>query len=204
MGARAHASAKLIWDQWGIYCRTAIMFPVKSRNILANLGNDLWFWRPSSFKNTSVKHTDSPKGDLYSYILKWQHNYLQLWYPYIYIYIRQGEEVPREDINQDHWIGEKTVFHCGKMEIFHVVLLHPTSSRKLHERYYTPPHRSPPLPPAWLMHDKYKRTYTSVAWRMRDKYKITYTSVAWRRRHNYKRTYTSVTWHMPEKYITWL
>ena len=37
-------------------------------------------------------------------------------------YIRQGEEVPREDVNQDHWIGEKTVFHCGKMEIFHVVL----------------------------------------------------------------------------------
>ena len=66
------------------------------------------------------------------------------------------------------------------------------------------PHPSPPLLPAWLMHDKYKRTYTSVAWRMRDKYKITYTSVAWRRRHNYKRTYTSVTWHMPEKYITWL
>jgi hypothetical protein len=40
---------------------------------------------------------------------------------YWYIYIRQGEEVPREDVNQDHWIGEKTVFHCGKMEIFHVV-----------------------------------------------------------------------------------
>ena len=40
----------------------------------------------------------------------------------MYIYIRQGEEVPREDVNQDHWIGEKTVFHCGKMEIFHVVL----------------------------------------------------------------------------------
>ena len=57
------------------------------------LGNDLWFWRPSSFKNTSVKHTDSPKGDLYSYILKWQHNYLHVWYPYIYmciyIYTRQ-------------------------------------------------------------------------------------------------------------------
>ena len=43
-------------------------------------------------------------------------------YIYIYVYIRQGEEVPREDVNQDHWIGEKTVFHCGKMEILHVVL----------------------------------------------------------------------------------
>ena len=43
-------------------------------------------------------------------------------YIHIYIYIRQGEEVPREDVNQDHWIGEKTVFHCGKMEILHVVL----------------------------------------------------------------------------------
>ena len=41
---------------------------------------------------------------------------------YYIIYIRQGEEVPREDVNQDHWIGEKTVFHCGKMEILHVVL----------------------------------------------------------------------------------
>ena len=47
---------------------------------------------------------------------------LYIIYICIYIYIRQGEEVPREDVNQDHWIGEKTVFHCGKMEIFHVVL----------------------------------------------------------------------------------
>ena len=57
-----------------------------------------------------------PPNIWYNYIT---HTYI---YICIYIYIRQGEEVPREDVNQDHWIGEKTVFHCGKMEIFHVVL----------------------------------------------------------------------------------
>ena len=45
-----------------------------------------------------------------------------LLYIYKYIYKRQGAGVPREDVNEDHWIGEKTVFHCGKIDIFHVVL----------------------------------------------------------------------------------
>ena len=40
------------------------------------------------------------------------------WMPYIYIYIRQGEEVPREDVNQDHWIGEKQCFTVVKWRFF--------------------------------------------------------------------------------------
>ena len=36
----------------------------------------------------------------------------------MYIYIRQGEEVPREDVNQDHWIGEKQCFTVVKWRLF--------------------------------------------------------------------------------------
>jgi hypothetical protein len=43
-------------------------------------------------------------------------------YVSIYLFIIYlGEEVPREDVNQDHRIGGKIVFHCGKIEIFHFV-----------------------------------------------------------------------------------
>ena len=58
----------------------------------------------------------------YKYICVYYHIYIYVWY--IYIYIRQGEEVPRDDVNQDHWICEKTVFHCGKNGHFSFISFH--------------------------------------------------------------------------------